>query len=195
MSEFKFDYDKFRRAAQQAIKETLKMQNKCYFHVDDNGKILEPVMIGNTRIEVTNFEVLDGVNHFDWCIEPKITIEGYIKAGNDKDFVPPFDQKITRIIYNGPCTIVFWNDDAKTVVKRSEDDKPDRKVALIYAIAKKKFGTMSQVHKAVDRFAKSNAQRIAILNYIVAQDGFDVDELLNSGRIHYEGESTEIWYC
>lgn len=193
MGEFKFDYDKFRRAAQYAIKETLKMQksqpdDKCYYHVDDNGKILEPVTIGNTRIEVTNYEVCSRS-------KPEITITGYMVAGNDKGFVPPFDQKITRIIYNGPCTIVFWNDDTKTVVKRSEDDKPDRKVALIYAIAKKKFGTMSQVHKAVDRFAKSNAQRIAILNYIVAQDGFDVDELLNSGRIHYEGESTEIWYC
>lgn len=143
MGEFKFDYDKFRRAAQYAIKETLKMQ----------------------------------------------------KSQPDDKFVPPFDQKITRIIYNGPCTIVFWSDDTKTVVKRSEDDKPDRKVALIYAIAKKKFGTMSQVHKAVNRFAKSNAQRIAILNYIVAQDGFDVDELLNSGHIHYEGKTTEIRYC
>lgn len=186
------DYNKL--ALCIAEKRSKGSTDKCYFHCDDHGKILEHVMIGKTRVEVLGYEIENDTGFFGESMPPKIKITGYMERGNDKEFVPPFDQAITRIMFNGPCTIVFWDDDTKTIVKLSEGDKSDRKVALIYAIAKKKYGTMSRVHREVDQFAKSNAQRIAILSYIVAQEGFDVDKLLNSGKIRYNGNATEIWY-
>lgn len=88
-------------------------------------------------------------------------------------------RKIEKIITNGNATIVFWGDKTKTVVKRAEGDKNDRKIALIYAIAKKKYGNISRVHKEIDPFASTNAQRIAILKYIVAKDGFDIDKIMD----------------
>lgn len=86
---------------------------------------------------------------------------------------------IKKVVFNGPATIVFWTDGTKTIVKCAEGDKYDRKVALLYAIAKKKFGNNSRVHKEIDPFASSNAQRVAILKYILAKDGFDIDKIMD----------------
>lgn len=90
--------------------------------------------------------------------------------------------KIKKVIFSGPCTIVLWANGDKTVVKRAEGDKNDREVAVLYAIAKKKFGNITRVHKKIDPFAKTNAQRIAILRYIVAEYGFDVEELVKKAQ-------------
>lgn len=89
---------------------------------------------------------------------------------------------IKKVIFSGPCTIVLWANGDKTVVKRSEGDKNDREVAVLYAIAKKKFGNITRVHKKLDPFAKTNAQRIAILRYIVAEEGFDVEKLVKEAQ-------------
>lgn len=90
---------------------------------------------------------------------------------------------IKKVIFSGPCTIVLWANGDKTVVKRAEGDKNDREVAVLYAIAKKKFGNITRVHKKLDPFAKTNAQRIAILRYIVAEDGFDVEKLVKEAQV------------
>lgn len=89
---------------------------------------------------------------------------------------------IKKVIFSGPCTIVLWANGDKTIVKRSEGDRNDREVAVLYAIAKKKFGNITRVHKKIDPFAKTNAQRIAILRYIVAEDGFDVEKLVKEAQ-------------
>lgn len=93
-----------------------------------------------------------------------------------------FRLKIKKVIFSGPCTIVLWANGDKTVVKRAEGDKNDREVAVLYAIAKKKFGNITRVHKKLDPFAKTNAQRIAILRYIVAEEGFDVEKLVKEAH-------------
>lgn len=94
---------------------------------------------------------------------------------------------IKRVHFSGPATIVFWADGTKTVVKRAEGDKHDIKVALLYAFAKKKFGNNSRIHKEIDPFVNSNAQRIALLSYIIAKDGVDLDKLMDT--IVFDG-----WY-
>lgn len=103
---------------------------------------------------------------------------GFLSDPNEIDnCVHKVEAKIEKVHFNGPCTIVMWDDKTKTIVRRSPGDKNDRRVALIYAIAKKKFGSNSQIQKEIGKFAKSNAQRVAILSYIVAKDGFDVDAI------------------
>lgn len=87
---------------------------------------------------------------------------------------------IKKVTFNGPATIVFWKDGTKTVVKLAEGDKHDAKIALLYAFAKKKFGNNSRIHKEIDPFVNSNAQRIALLSYIIAKDGVDLDKLMDT---------------
>lgn len=135
---------------------------------------------GRGYIDVDRFILMGD----DFCSDSESRrVHGYVAGvlrnhDDSNDPVRPMTAKINRIIVNGPCTIVFWDDNTKTMVRRSDDDKDSNRTAIIYAIAKKKFGNTSRIHRAVDRFAKTNAQRVAILNYIVANDGFDVDDIL-----------------
>lgn len=101
---------------------------------------------------------------------------------------------IKKIIFSDPVTIVFWGDRSKTMVRRSENDRADRKVALIYAIAKRIFGNNTRIHKKIDPFAKTNAQRVAILSYIVDEYGYDIDKIFAEGKISYRPNGKQTIY-
>ncbi len=47
---------------------------------------------------------------------------------------------ITKVVFNDPATIVFWNDGSKTVVKCNPEDKFDPEKGLAMACMKKLFG-------------------------------------------------------
>ena len=47
--------------------------------------------------------------------------------------------RIKKVVFNDPATIVFWNDGTKTIVK-AEDEPFDPEKGLAMAIAKKHFG-------------------------------------------------------
>lgn len=47
--------------------------------------------------------------------------------------------KIKRVIYNGPATIIFWDDGTKTVVKCHDEDNYDRRIGFLYACAKRLY--------------------------------------------------------
>lgn len=59
---------------------------------------------------------------------------------------------IKKVIFNGPATIVFWDDNTKTVVKCSDGDIYDKRVAILYAIGKKMCGNNSQLNKLFDKY-------------------------------------------
>jgi len=61
--------------------------------------------------------------------------------------IPMFIPK--KIIYNGPATIVFWDDGTKTVVKCSKKDKDNKYNAFCAALAKKIYGSNSKVNSIV----------------------------------------------
>ena len=61
----------------------------------------------------------------------------------------PYDYTPKRIIYNNPATIVFWRDGTKTVVKKNEKEKYNSYNAFCAALAKKIFGTNSEVNRIV----------------------------------------------
>ncbi|MBO7451863.1 MAG: hypothetical protein J6U54_16075 [Clostridiales bacterium] len=48
--------------------------------------------------------------------------------------------EIKKVIFSGPCTIVFWADGTKTMVRVQGNDKLDREKGLAMAIAKKAYG-------------------------------------------------------
>lgn len=54
-----------------------------------------------------------------------------------------------QIIYNGPATIVFWEDGTKTIVKRSKKEKDNKYNAFCAALAKKIYGNNSAVNRVV----------------------------------------------
>lgn len=54
-----------------------------------------------------------------------------------------------KILKSGPCTIVFWQDGTKTMVRRATDEVDDDYSAFTAALAIKIFGSNSAVKRIV----------------------------------------------
>jgi hypothetical protein len=65
---------------------------------------------------------------------------------------------IKRVIFSGPVTIILWNNDTKTIVRRSSDDPNDHYAAFNAAVCKKLFGSSSAIRKIVKKAEKECAK-------------------------------------
>lgn len=84
-------------------------------------------------------------------------------------------KRIKNVIFNGPATIVFWNDKTKTVVK-AQDEEFDPEKGLAMAVTKKCFGNKGNYYyifkkwvdesKAVDNKVPEYNQNRYIKNVI-----------------------------
>lgn len=73
---------------------------------------------------------------------------------NENKIAKPKFVDVKRIIHSGPCTIVFWEDNTKTVVRCSENDIYDEYSAFCSALAIKLYGTNSHLKKVIERVSK-----------------------------------------
>ena len=66
-----------------------------------------------------------------------------------------------KVIFNGPATVVMWQDGTKTVVKKTEDDTDDREKAVMFAILKKACGSRGNMNRYLNKFKedKSNEEK------------------------------------
>jgi hypothetical protein len=66
-----------------------------------------------------------------------------------------------KVIFNGPATVVMWQDGTKTVVKKTEDDTDDREKAVMFAIIKKACGSRAKMNRYLKSFKedKSNEEK------------------------------------
>lgn len=55
--------------------------------------------------------------------------------------------EIKKVKYNAPATIVFWEDNTKTVVKCQKGDTYSKEMGLAMAIAKKAYGNKGRFNK------------------------------------------------
>lgn len=65
-------------------------------------------------------------------------------------------QRIKKVIFNDPATIVFWSDGSKTVVKRGENDTFDPEKGLAMAISKKFFDNMGYYYDVFKKWLPKN---------------------------------------
>ena len=86
-----------------------------------------------------------------------VVLEGYAYPGRHVffDACQPhniFHYYINRVIFNGPMTIVFWNDGSKTTVRLHQEKGKkkamyDKYAAITWTMAKKYYGSRSQLEK------------------------------------------------
>lgn len=84
---------------------------------------------------------------------PNITLTGQLvpltsRGGSifDEALLSPF-KHISRVEVNGPCTIVYFSDGSKEIVRRTESDSDNLEIAILYAVAKHCYGSNSKMHK------------------------------------------------
>lgn len=74
-----------------------------------------------------------------------------MKAAETKSF---YSLNVSKIIFNPPATIVFWEDGTKTVVKCSAEDEFNEYYGLLAALGKKVYENNSQIKKLIDKKAE-----------------------------------------
>lgn len=62
--------------------------------------------------------------------------------------------RIKKVLFKNPATIVFWDDNTKTVVKCSEHDDFDWEKGLAMAISKKFFGNEGNYYNNFKKWAQ-----------------------------------------
>lgn len=94
-----------------------------------------------TDYSMTNVPTLKGLNYETIFIDPlKETIfinPGFSEIVKKRERNKRLRGLIKRVVFNGPATIVFWNDGTKTVVKCAEGETYDKEKGLLAAMAKK----------------------------------------------------------
>lgn len=69
---------------------------------------------------------------------------------------PEYLANIARIVRNKETTVVFWEDDTKTIVKLGENQKDSPETAILWAYFEKNSGlTKTQAHKTMTKLIDS----------------------------------------
>jgi len=99
----------------------------------------------------------DGCAHFDECMAdemydvPDFDVEGECYEAEE----PPMwgIPDVRRVVFSGPATIVFWEDNTKTVVKCMAGEKFERYAGFAAACMKKMFGSTSRAKAVMEECA------------------------------------------
>lgn len=96
----------------------------------------------NTNFYSTEFEKINGFYNGFYDSLSKIDYYNKIFARQPK---------IKKVIFNDPATIVYWEDDTKTVVK-CKREKYDAEKGLAMAIAKKALGNNGAYYDVIKKW-------------------------------------------
>lgn len=93
---------------------------------------------------------------------------------------------VSKVYFNGPATIILWKDGEKTVVQISKSDKKtksDRRIAVMWALAKRYFGSRNQLEKrlrdARDYGAKNDNATIRSLLVALFKSTKNLDDFID----------------
>ncbi len=67
--------------------------------------------------------------------------------------------EVKKVIYSGPCTIVIWADDSKTIVRCQDGDRYSKEVGLLMCLAKKVWGTNASGSNFNDYISKAISEK------------------------------------
>lgn len=78
------------------------------------------------------------------------------------------DADIEKYIINENATIIFWDDDTKTISKRDKDDEFDKELGFLYAYFYKKYtGTKASMKRVLNCIDFKNIKTFLFEFYVV----------------------------
>lgn len=152
----------------------LEMLMNIFASAVDSGKKVKVTMPhGKDEVETMTFEPADLEDDLpfadedecdrtscDTCLNFEACMDGEMYADPefdvDDDFDPPCwgIPDIRRVIFSGPATIVFWEDNTKTIVKCMKGERFERYAGFAAACMKKMFGSTSRAKSIMNEFAE-----------------------------------------
>ena len=94
--------------------------------------------------------------------------DGLIKELTRMNLYKNLPSMVNKITYNGPATIVFWNDGTKTVIKCHEGDQFDEVTGFLLCCLRKMMTqhSYSELCGVLDSVYASKAERLANENKV-----------------------------
>lgn len=74
--------------------------------------------------------------------------------------------EIKQVIYNGDCTVINWQDGTKTVVHRQECQPYSQHAALLWAFAKKAYGSTTAALEQLSPWLDEEALQCELVGWI-----------------------------
>lgn len=130
---------------------TVKYTGNAYNHLRNEIGVVKYAKLNSAGVPIVAVSYKN--KNYDCCIDPKYL--NVIKSG--KRIKNEFT--IRKVIFNNPATIVFWNDDTKTVVKCGKRDTFDCEKGIALAIAKKALGNTKDYYKEIKKFLPKEEER------------------------------------
>lgn len=99
-------------------------------------------------------------------------------APSKPKYMPTMDAiPISRVVYSGGATTVFFTDGTKTTIKCSSNDKYDRQTAVVYALVKRFFGKIGRYDEKTKKFYENEIDGNGLGTKLekIADAGFDQD--------------------
>ena len=122
----------------------------------------------------------------DYCVNNVLMT---MKVAETKNF---YSLNVSKIIFNPPATIVFWEDGTKTVVKCSAEDKFNEYYGFLAALGKKVYENNSQIKKLIDKKAEwheNKKDEKDIPDVSVDSFGKALEYLCTGGFDRYDGNN------
>lgn len=100
---------------------------------------------------------------YSLCSEVELNCfrDGWDAAMQSLEEISPFSVRLPlpeKVIFNGPATIVYWDDGDKTVVKCQHGDVFSAETGLITAMLKKYMGNDNTFNRVVNEWLKRTGQ-------------------------------------
>lgn len=101
---------------------------------------------------------------------------------------------IKKIISSDPVTIVIWEDDTKTIVRRAADTEPSEYTAVCAAICKKLFGSNHKLNKVIKSKIERPKKKVKKSDLEEKQEYLEISEMIE-GRDKDETETFSLQEC
>lgn len=130
---------------------TVKYTGNAYNHLRNEIGVVKYVKLNHAGTPLVAVSYKN--EKYDYCLDPKYlnVIKSVKRIKNEFT--------IRKVIFNNPATIVFWNDDTKTVVKCGKRDTFDCEKGVAMAIAKKALGNTKDYYKEIKKFLPKEEER------------------------------------
>ena len=124
---------------------TVKYTGNAYNHLRNEIGVVKYVKLNSAGTPLVAVSYKN--ENYDCCIDPK-----YLNVIKN-------EFTIRKVIFNNPATIVFCDDDTKTVVKCGKRDTFDCEKGIAMAIAKKALGNTKDYYKEIKKFLPKEEER------------------------------------
>ena len=102
---------------------------------------------------------------------------------------------IKNVIFNPPATIVFWEDNTKTVVKCGEGDIFDPEKGLAMAISKKALGNRGNYFNEIKKWVEPYEKNLGFTSKEMIPFGSAIAKGIKAAEAHFEAIVNSEFSC